>query len=221
MEQWKDHRGSRRGKGNHPWGVAEFLGHLEWMTNGTEMLVLESRELIDGLPYDLAPAHRQNLGQFLPEKDRDTTGSIPGIPAQMLKVVPVDDDGRLLGKARWIAATQRHTADMGTYMEALRQLRATATFAMQRRFYGLHPAKGHEDREAYIRWAKGISWRLQEYTPQLRMAQVSTTYKSQGSTWHTVMVDLRDLAFIMNDSEYNRHLYVAITRASDRVIFGV
>jgi ATP-dependent exoDNAse (exonuclease V) beta subunit len=25
----------------------------------------------------------------------------------------------------------------------------------------------------------------------------------------------------MNDSEYNRHLYVAITRASDRIIFGV
>lgn len=53
----------------------------------------------------------------------------------------------------------------------------------------------------------------------LRIAYAGTAHKSQGSTYHTVYVDLSDLRVCRDPQELARLLYVAVSRATTRVVF--
>ena len=53
----------------------------------------------------------------------------------------------------------------------------------------------------------------------LRIAYAGTAHKSQGSTYHTVYIDLSDLRVCRNPQELARLLYVATSRATTRVVF--
>ncbi|MHB1733001.1 MAG: ATP-dependent DNA helicase [Ferrimicrobium acidiphilum] len=64
------------------------------------------------------------------------------------------------------------------------------------------------------------TWQLMNEHAQIRHAYASTAHKAQGSTWNTVIVDLDDLNAMKNNSDYNRALYVAVTRASNRLVLA-
>ena len=53
----------------------------------------------------------------------------------------------------------------------------------------------------------------------LRIAYAGTAHKSQGSTYHTVYIDLSDLRVCRDPQELARLLYVAVSRATTRVVF--
>jgi ATP-dependent exoDNAse (exonuclease V) alpha subunit len=53
----------------------------------------------------------------------------------------------------------------------------------------------------------------------LRIAYAGTAHKSQGSTYHTVYIDLSDLRVCRDPQELARLLYVATSRATTRVVF--
>lgn len=62
---------------------------------------------------------------------------------------------------------------------------------------------------------------VKERFSDLRMPQAKTVYKAQGSTYHTVYVDLADIGICKDPAQAARLLYVAFTRASHRVyLFG-
>lgn len=63
--------------------------------------------------------------------------------------------------------------------------------------------------------AKNLSahaWALKKAFAPLRHAYAITAHKSQGSTFDTAIVDLRDMAKMRSAFAFNRGLYVAITR---------
>ncbi len=53
----------------------------------------------------------------------------------------------------------------------------------------------------------------------LRFAYASTVHKSQGSTFHTVYIDINDLCVCRDLNQLARMLYVAVSRATTRVVF--
>lgn len=69
--------------------------------------------------------------------------------------------------------------------------------------------------------ARKIVWgqvcAFEERFVRFKYGYALTIHKSQGSTYRTVIVDLKDVSH--NKPEYDRMIYTAITRASDRVIF--
>lgn len=71
--------------------------------------------------------------------------------------------------------------------------------------------------------AKPDSWvtyfAYKEFFADLRNIYSSTVHKSQGSTYGTVFIDLTDIGSNHKSNEVARLLYVAITRASEKVIF--
>lgn len=58
---------------------------------------------------------------------------------------------------------------------------------------------------------------LKEKIADMRSPYASTVHKSQGSTYKTVYIDLYDIGKCHNPDDVARMLYVAITRASDKV----
>lgn len=62
-------------------------------------------------------------------------------------------------------------------------------------------------------------FRLRDCFPDLRPRDASTIHKAQGSTVHTIFIDLNDLSQCNVANTVARLLYVAVSRASDRVIF--
>ena len=65
--------------------------------------------------------------------------------------------------------------------------------------------------------AKQVSsgaWALQKAFAPLRHTYAVTSHKSQGSTFDTVFMDWDDMMGQRNDFEFNRMVYVAMTRAS-------
>ncbi len=71
--------------------------------------------------------------------------------------------------------------------------------------------------------AKAKEWKtffaLQEYTFDLRPFDACTVHKSQGSTFDTVLVDIGDINTCTQLNMAARLLYVAASRAKNRVIF--
>lgn len=59
---------------------------------------------------------------------------------------------------------------------------------------------------------------LKNTFPDLRPRDACTVHKSQGSTYDTVYVDLSDLSSCRNPDQAARLLYVAFTRAKERVV---
>lgn len=69
------------------------------------------------------------------------------------------------------------------------------------------------------------NWRafydMQERFPDLRMREASTVHKSQGSSHDTILIDMGNLSNCPNPLVASRLLYVALSRARNRVIcFG-
>lgn len=62
-------------------------------------------------------------------------------------------------------------------------------------------------------------YELQSRWIDLRAAYACTVNKSQGSTYHTVFIDLTDIAVTKSWDHLARLIYVALTRASHKVIF--
>lgn len=60
---------------------------------------------------------------------------------------------------------------------------------------------------------------LKEYIADLRPIEVSTVHKAQGSTLDRVYIDLNDLCSCHDPFLFARLLYVAVTRAKEKVIF--
>ena len=60
---------------------------------------------------------------------------------------------------------------------------------------------------------------MQETFADLRAIHASTVHKSQGSTFHTVFIDLDDIGRNNKANEVARLLYVATTRATTKVVF--
>ncbi|WP_435607699.1 ATP-dependent DNA helicase [Pseudomonas knackmussii] len=67
----------------------------------------------------------------------------------------------------------------------------------------------------------GHTWAIRRAFAPLRHAYAITAHKSQGSTFHTVIVDWGDLSGMRRDFEFNRALYVACTRASEHLAIVV
>lgn len=64
-------------------------------------------------------------------------------------------------------------------------------------------------------------YHLKNTYPDLRPRDACTAYKAQGSTYHTVYIDLDDLSSCRNPNQAARLLYVAFSRAQQRVVlFG-
>lgn len=74
---------------------------------------------------------------------------------------------------------------------------------------------------AYL--SKKKSWhqffQLKEAFADLRMREACTVYKAQGSTYHTVFIDLSDIARCHNPAQVARMLYVACSRPTHRICF--
>lgn len=75
-----------------------------------------------------------------------------------------------------------------------------------------------------IRYYKKIkNWRsyfmLKEEFPDLRPREACTVHKSQGSSFDTVYIDAGDLSTCTNIATAARLLYVAVSRARNRVVF--
>lgn len=67
------------------------------------------------------------------------------------------------------------------------------------------------------RWSS-TGWKLRDDFARIRHAYASTVHKSQGSTYHTAIVDLQDLQNPKAMGIFNRLLYTAVTRPSTRLI---
>jgi len=75
----------------------------------------------------------------------------------------------------------------------------------------LNVLKGKKDWASY--------YYLKESIPDLRPRDSATVYKAQGSTYDTVYVDLQDLSKSQTRLHLARMLYVAVSRARQRVAF--
>lgn len=71
-------------------------------------------------------------------------------------------------------------------------------------------------------FAKQKNWvkyfHLKNNFPDLRPKDAATVHKAQGSTYDTVFIDLEDVSACRNPSQAARLLYVAFTRARQRVV---
>lgn len=68
------------------------------------------------------------------------------------------------------------------------------------------------------------AWAITRACAPVMHGYALTAHKSQGSTFHFAIVDLKDLYGIARKSgpdDYHRALYVAVTRASERVWLGI
>lgn len=59
---------------------------------------------------------------------------------------------------------------------------------------------------------------LKEQFPDLRPRDAATIHKAQGSTYNQVFIDLSDLSTCRNPDMAARLLYVAFSRAKERVV---
>lgn len=83
-----------------------------------------------------------------------------------------------------------------------------------------------EDRNHFsqmLKWyASEKKWKLfydlKNYFPDLRPREAATVHKAQGSTYDTVFIDMNNISTCRNPDVAARMLYVAFTRAKNRVI---
>ena len=72
---------------------------------------------------------------------------------------------------------------------------------------------------AYDKGRSDVAYVLENLYVDLRHMYGSTVNKSQGSTYHTVFIDLSDIGACKDRDQVKRMLYVAASRASDQVVF--
>lgn len=85
------------------------------------------------------------------------------------------------------------------------------------------PADQSQVKAVLKTFAKEKDWisfyRIKDYLPDLRYSYASTVHKAQGSTVDTVLIDLDNLSTCRNPDTFYRLLYVACTRARQKVYF--
>jgi hypothetical protein len=64
-----------------------------------------------------------------------------------------------------------------------------------------------------------VYYTLKDNIADLRPRDACTVYKAQGSTYHTVFVDLADIGECRNPAQASRMLYVACSRPTNRICF--
>jgi len=69
--------------------------------------------------------------------------------------------------------------------------------------------------------ASAKAWALRKAFANLRHAYAITAHKSQGSTFDTAIIDLKDMARMRSAFQFNRGLYVAATRPSKHLAIVV
>lgn len=99
-----------------------------------------------------------------------------------------------------------------------------ATYVIETQFGGFRVAKHpHELKACLAHLSKQKAWyqffQLKEAFADLRMREACTVYKAQGSTYHTTFIDLTDIGRCNNPAQVARMLYVACSRATDRICF--
>lgn len=101
-------------------------------------------------------------------------------------------------------------------MDAI-QRQISEYFAQWRHYKSLRLLGDDRENKDTAKMYSGKAWSLRKAFAPLRHAYAITTHKSQGSTFHTVFVDYNDLCKIKNAFDFNRALYVAITRPSENL----
>lgn len=80
-----------------------------------------------------------------------------------------------------------------------------------------------DKRQALKQFAKDKDWQhyyqVKDYIADLRYADACTVHKAQGATVDTVLIDLDNLSTCRNPDTFYRLLYVACTRARNKVYF--
>ena len=72
---------------------------------------------------------------------------------------------------------------------------------------------------AYERSNPEQAWVFENMYADLRRMYASTVNKAQGSTYSTVFIDLTDIGKCRDKDQVNRMLYVAASRAKDKIVF--
>ena len=73
--------------------------------------------------------------------------------------------------------------------------------------------------QAYKDKDLGAAFRLENTYADLRLMYASTINKAQGSTYDTVYIDLTDIGKCSDKDQVRRMLYVAVSRAKNKVVF--
>ena len=74
-------------------------------------------------------------------------------------------------------------------------------------------------KEAYNKGNLEQAYVLENKYADLRRMYASTVNKAQGSTYSTVFIDLNDIGKCRDRDQVNRMLYVAASRAKDKIVF--
>lgn len=117
------------------------------------------------------------------------------------RVVLAQEDGSLV--QLWVAdQPSALNAEVSRLFDQVRRIKAQLMITPDRLL----------DSERKVCVAK--AWSLKNDFADLRHVYAMTVHKSQGSTLHTAILDWADLCRMANPFEFNRALYVAVTRAA-------
>lgn len=125
----------------------------------------------------------------------------PHIPANRLEVVNWDDD---TFEVYVPIHQQQFNATIDQMFGQWRALQAEMRLATGDRAVALKSA---------ARDASGAAWALRNSFAQIRHSYALTCHKAQGSTFDCALVDFADLSRMPDPLEFNRALYVAVTRS--------
>jgi hypothetical protein len=96
----------------------------------------------------------------------------------------------------------------------------TSSVYGQRKTYSEH-IRNHKNEAENKKYLKDLNTRFSDYQnsfAKLKRPYAITCHKAQGSTYNTVIIPVYDY-FMMNYKDANQLLYVALSRAKERVIF--
>ncbi len=68
---------------------------------------------------------------------------------------------------------------------------------------------------------KGAGWDLRKAFADVRHAYATTAHKAQGSTFDTCIIDFNNARIMRDNVEFNRLLYVAVTRCRDYLVISL
>lgn len=181
-------------------------------------------------PGEAVIAHEEFKATLLDDELKSFGEDARIITSEELEVVSVEKaEGTLYGFEYFHLLLRRDNEDM--VRAAFPAIPAQVERAIQERWSEWRKVKQaaemerdfHKQAELMER-AKELSggtWAIRRAFAPLRHAYAITAHKSQGSTFHTVIVDWGDLSGMRRDFEFNRALYVACTRASEHLAIVV
>lgn len=157
-----------------------------------------------------APGERVYALAEFQASDAESGASRRVFNSEELTVVGMDD-GEHHGFAAWKALLMREGGEIVcAYVprkpDELRH-HLTALWAQYR-------AAKAKNEYAKARTLSGSAWAIQRAFAPIAHAYAMTVHKSQGSTFDTALIDWQDASRQRDDYEFNRMIYVAMTRAA-------